>query len=145
MASRNNAIFGIPQFSGKHFQIWEVKMRQCLKSFGLWDYVNEDKQVPPLRANPTIAQMKQHEEETLKKEKAVSCLHAALVDDVFTNIMHLETAKQIWDELHERYDGDERVKSIKLLTLKREFEMLKMKEDESVTEYTSKLSHLVKW
>lgn len=118
-------------------------MRQCLKSFGLWDYVNEDKQVLQLRANPTIAQMKQHEEETLKKEKAVSCLHTALADDVFTNIMHLETAKQIWDELHKTYDGDERVKSIKLLTLKREFEMLTMKEDESVKEYTSKLSHLV--
>lgn len=58
-------------------------------------------------------------------------------------IKHLETAKQIWDELNERYGGDERVRSIKLLTLKREFEMLKMKENESVKEYTSKLSHLV--
>nr|KYP72805.1 Retrovirus-related Pol polyprotein from transposon TNT 1-94 [Cajanus cajan] len=118
-------------------------MRSCLKSFGLWEYVDQDKEVPPLRANPTIAQMKQHEEETLKKEKAVSCLHSALTDDVFTSIMHLETAKQIWDELNERYAGDERVRSIKLLTLKREFEMLKMKESESVKEYTSKLSHLV--
>ncbi|GAU30051.1 hypothetical protein TSUD_332200 [Trifolium subterraneum] len=118
-------------------------MRSCLKSFGLWEYVEQEKEFPPLRANPTLAQIRQHEEDTLKKEKAVSCLHSALADDVFTNIMHLETAKQIWDELNERYAGDERVKSIKLLTLKREFEMLKMKETESVKEYTSKLSHLV--
>nr|KYP59998.1 hypothetical protein KK1_015445 [Cajanus cajan] len=71
--------------------------------------------------------MKQHEEEILKKEKVVSCLHSALIDDVFTSIMHMEITKQIWDELNERYVGDERVRSIKLLTL----------------EYTSKLSHLV--
>nr|KYP47970.1 hypothetical protein KK1_030385 [Cajanus cajan] len=105
-------------------------MRSCLKSFGLWEYVDQDKEVPPLRANPTIAQMKQHEEETLKKEKVVSCLHSALTDDVFISIMYLETAKQIWDELNEQYVGDEHVRSIKLLTLKREFEMLKMKESE---------------
>nr|KYP76208.1 hypothetical protein KK1_020441 [Cajanus cajan] len=143
MASGNNGVFVVPQFSGENYHIWIVKMRSCLKSFGLWEYVDQDKEVPPLRANPTIAQMKQHEEETLKKEKVVSCLHSALTDDVFTSIMHLETAKQIWDELNERYAGDERVRSIKLLTLKREFEMLKMKESESVKEYTSKLSHLV--
>jgi len=114
-----------------------------LKSFGLWDYVDQDKQVPPLQSNPTVAQMKHNEEEKLKKEKVVSALHSTLADDVFTTIMYHETTKQIWDKLNERYVGDERVRSIKLLTLKREFEMLKMKERESVKEYTSKLSHLV--
>ncbi|XP_020224174.1 uncharacterized protein LOC109806210 [Cajanus cajan] len=143
MASGNNGVFAVPQFSRENYHIWIVKMRSCLKSFDLWEYVDQDKEVPPLRANPTIAQMKQHEEETLKKEKVVSCLHSALSDDVFTSIMHLEIAKQIWDELNERYISDERVRSTKLLTLKREFEMLKMKESESVKEYTSKLSHLV--
>ncbi|KAL9328974.1 hypothetical protein ACSQ67_003977 [Phaseolus vulgaris] len=39
------------------------QMRQCLKFFGLWEYADQDKLVPPLRANPTIAQMKQREEE----------------------------------------------------------------------------------
>ncbi|KAK2404761.1 putative mitochondrial protein [Trifolium repens] len=143
MGSGSNAVFSIPHFSGENHHIWAVKMRSCLKSFGLWEHVEQEKEVPELRANPTIAQIRQHEEETLKKEKAVSCLHSALADDVFTCIMHLETAKQIWDELNERYAGDERVRSIKLLTLKKEFEMLKMKETESVKEYTSKLSHLV--
>lgn len=64
MASGSNAVFVVPQFSGENYHIWVVKMRSCLKSFGLWEYVDQDKQVPPLRANPTIAQIKQHEEET---------------------------------------------------------------------------------
>ena len=45
----------------------------------------------------------------MKKEKVVTCLHSALVDDVFTNIMHLKTTKQIWDELNERHASDERI------------------------------------
>jgi len=40
--------------------------------------------------------------------------------------MHIKKAKQIWDELNERYAVDERIRSIKLLTIKREFEMLRM-------------------
>ncbi|TXG64879.1 hypothetical protein EZV62_011873 [Acer yangbiense] len=143
MATGSNASLHIPQFSGENYNIWVVKMRSYLKSFGLWEFVDQDKQIPPLRANPTIAQIKQHEEEKMKKDKTVTCLHSALTDSVFTSIMHLETAKEIWDELKERYEGSERVKNVKMLTLKREFEILKMKESKSVKDYSFKLSELV--
>jgi len=53
------------------------QMRQCLKFFGLWEYADQDKLVPPLRANPTIAQMKQREEEIVRKEKVVSCFNSS--------------------------------------------------------------------
>ena len=117
MASSSNVTLSVPQFSGKNYQIWVVKMKSYLKSLGLWEIVDVDKQVPPLSANPTVAQMKQHEEEKQKRDKAVTCLHSALTDGVFISIMHLETAKQIWDELKENFEGNERVKAIKLLTL----------------------------
>ncbi|XP_050238095.1 uncharacterized protein LOC126687580 [Mercurialis annua] len=143
MAGRSNSAPVIPQFSGENYQIWVVKMRYYLRSQGLWEIVDEDKQVPPLRANPTLAQIKLHEEEKMKRDKAITFLHSALSDAIFTSIMHLETAKQIWDELKERFEGNERVKSVKLLTLKREFELFKMKEDESVKDYSSKLLELV--
>nr|KYP60506.1 Retrovirus-related Pol polyprotein from transposon TNT 1-94 [Cajanus cajan] len=40
MASGNNGVFVVPQFSGKNYHIWIVKMRSCLKPFGLWEYVD---------------------------------------------------------------------------------------------------------
>ncbi|TXG58780.1 hypothetical protein EZV62_016609 [Acer yangbiense] len=83
----------------------------------LWDceeFVDQDKQIPPLRPNPTIAQIKQHEEEKMKKDKVVACLHSALTDAIFTSIMHLETANEIWDELKGRYESSERMRSVKL-------------------------------
>lgn len=110
-------VLSVPHF----YHPWVVKMSSCLNSFGLREYVDQDMEIPPLRANLTIAQIKKHEE-TMKRMKAVSYLHSALIDEVFTSIMHLETAKHIWDELNER------VRSIKQLTHNREFEMLKIKE-----------------
>ena len=73
MATGSSAALHVPKFFGENYQIWVVKMRSYLKSFGLQEYVAEDKQVPALRANPTIAQIKQHEEEKIKKDKAVTC------------------------------------------------------------------------
>ncbi|KAA8530057.1 hypothetical protein F0562_004766 [Nyssa sinensis] len=57
--------------------------------------------------------------------------------------MACETPKEIWEKLREEYEGSQRVKNVKLLTLKREFEMHKMKEAETVKEYAGKLIEIV--
>ncbi|KAK0599675.1 hypothetical protein LWI29_007508 [Acer saccharum] len=43
MATGSSAALQVLQFSGENYQIWVVKMRSYLKSFGLWEYVAEDK------------------------------------------------------------------------------------------------------
>ncbi|KAA8542533.1 hypothetical protein F0562_023685 [Nyssa sinensis] len=57
--------------------------------------------------------------------------------------MACETPKEIWEKLKEEYEGSQRVKNVKLLTLKREFDMHKMKEREIVKEYVGKLMEIV--
>ena len=74
-------------------------MRFYLRSQGLWNVVVTDSDPPPLNANPTIAQMKAHEEEKLKKDKTIICLHSGLANHIFTKIMNLETPKQVCDKL----------------------------------------------
>jgi len=76
-----------------NYHIWVVKMRLCLK-FGLWDNANEGKQVESLRAIPTIAQIKPHEEEIMEMEKIVLYLHSSFIDKVFTVIMHKKKANE---------------------------------------------------
>ncbi|KAA8546721.1 hypothetical protein F0562_003142 [Nyssa sinensis] len=57
--------------------------------------------------------------------------------------MACETPKEIWEKPREEYEGRQRVKNVKLLTLKKEFEMHKMKERETVKEYAWKLMEIV--
>jgi len=57
--------------------------------------------------------------------------------------MTCETAKEAWDKLKEEFEGNNRVKSVRLLALKRKFELLKMKDSDSVKEYSSKLMEIV--
>ncbi|KAL0373817.1 UNVERIFIED_CONTAM: hypothetical protein Sradi_3297400 [Sesamum radiatum] len=113
-------------------------MKSYLKSQTLWDAVENDVDPPALRANPTLAQIKKHEEDLAKKPKALTCLHLALSDVIFTRIMACETPKEAWDKLRDEFEGSERVKMVKLLILKMEFEMLRMKDGETIKEYSSK-------
>ena len=62
---------------------------------------------PPLGANPIVALMKAYEEEKLKKDKAITCLHSGLADHIFTKIMDLETPKLVWDKLQGEFDGSD--------------------------------------
>ena len=45
--------------------------------------------------------------------------------------------------MKEEFEGSDRVKTMKLLTLKHEFEMFKMKESESIKDYSTKVMELV--
>ncbi|KAJ6727747.1 ZINC FINGER CCHC-TYPE-RELATED [Salix koriyanagi] len=57
--------------------------------------------------------------------------------------MNLETPKQIWDKLQVEFEGSNRDKTVKLLAFKREFELMKMKDHESVKVYSSRLMNVV--
>ncbi|KAL6315072.1 hypothetical protein AAG906_030925 [Vitis piasezkii] len=144
MSPSSNTSSVIPVFSGEHYHIWVVKMRFYLRSQGLWNVVMSEADPSPLGANPTVAQMKAYEEEKLKKDKAITCLHSGLAEHIFTKIMNLDTPKQVWDKLQGKFEGNERVKTIRLLTLKREFELMKMKDGESVKDYSGRLMDVVK-
>ncbi|XP_048235720.1 uncharacterized protein LOC125371225 [Ricinus communis] len=143
MAFGNSNTPAVPTLTGENYQLWVVKMKAYLKSLGLWEIVEHNSLVPPLRADPTIAQIKYHEEERMKRHKAVTTIYSALPDCVFTKIMQLEAAKDIWDELEKQYEGDARDKIVRILTLKREFELLKMKDNETVKEYSTKVLGLI--
>ena len=86
-----------------------------------------------------MAQIKVYEDEKLKKDKAITCLHSRLTDHIFTKTMDLETPKQVGDNIQDEFEGSNRVKSIRLLTSKREFELMKMKDNEFVKDYSGRL------
>jgi hypothetical protein len=53
----------------------------------------------------------------------------------FIKVMHLGTAKGMWDKLISSYEGNEKVKDAKLQTYRIQFKQLKMKEDKTVGKY----------
>ena len=86
-----------------------------------------------------MAQIKTHKEKKTRKSKAKACLFAAVSSTIFTRIMSHKTAKSIWDYLKKEYIGDERINCMKVLNLIRDFELQKLKEFETIKEYSNRL------
>lgn len=79
----------------------------------------------------------------MKKPRALACIHSAISDTVFSRIMPYKTPKLAWDKIREEFEGGTRSRRTKLLKLKAEFVMLRMREDEMVRQHASKLMDVV--
>ncbi|KZV36340.1 hypothetical protein F511_27216 [Dorcoceras hygrometricum] len=90
-------------------------METYLEDLDLWEAVKEDYEILVLPNNPTMAQIKAHKEKNTKKSKAKACLFAAVSSSIFTRIMSLKLAKEIWDYIKIEYEGDERIKGMQVL------------------------------
>ena len=66
-----------------------------------------------------------------------------LTESEFVKVMQLNTTKEIWDKIILRYEGDAKVKSAKLQTLRIEYENLKMHSNESIASFFLRLDDIV--
>nr|GEW80611.1 hypothetical protein [Tanacetum cinerariifolium] len=110
MASSATTAPSIPVFLGTHYHIWAVKIKTYLKSQSLWKVVETDESTLAPGENPTVALLRTYVIESLKKDKALTCLHSGIADQIVTAIMDLETPKAVWDKLQETFEDDELVK-----------------------------------
>jgi hypothetical protein len=75
METETNFSLAPPIFYGENYHAWAVKMSTYLEALlDLWDAVEEDYEVQPLPANPTVAQMKNHKEMKTRMSKVKACL-----------------------------------------------------------------------
>ncbi|KAL2589446.1 hypothetical protein AAZV13_13G229500 [Glycine max] len=98
-------------------------MKAHLEANDLWEAVEEDYEVLPLIDNPTMTQLKSHTLKKSRKLKAKATLFAAVSEEIFTRIMHQNSAFESWNFLKIEDEGDDKVKGMKVLNLIREFEM----------------------
>ena len=131
-----------PVFKGEGYHVWAARMETHMEANDLWEAVEEDYEVPPLPANPTMAQIRNHKEKKTRKSKARATLFAAVSSEIFVRIMTLKSAFEVWNFLKKEYEGDERIKGMRILNLIREFELQKMKDSETVKEYSDRLLNI---
>lgn len=118
-------------------------MKPYLKAQNLWDVIESDIVPSPLPQNPTLANIKKHEDDMTKSPKALACIHSAVSEEIFTTIMGCDTPKEAWEKLKVEFEGNHQTKLMQILNLKREFEMVKMKTSEGVKEYGNRLMSIV--
>ena len=114
-----------------------------LKSYGLWSYAEKGYRECEDESSLSDAQKKRLEEERMKDAKALYFIQNAVKDTIFPRIIRANTSKEAWEILQQEFQGDSKVRSIKLQTLRKDFEILKMKDNELIKDYFSKIIEIV--
>ena len=75
--------------------------------------------------------------------RAMVVIYSAVLEDVLAQLDNKVTTKETWESLRTMNVGVEHVKKANIQTLKREFEMLMMRDEEYIADFTVKLTKLV--
>ncbi|GKU96667.1 hypothetical protein SLEP1_g9878 [Rubroshorea leprosula] len=112
----------IPLFKGSGYEIWSTKMRTLFMSQDLWDLVERGYTEAALSAEAL--------KDTKKKDaKALFFIQQGVDDAIFPRISAATKSKDAWDALQRGYQGNAKVLTVKLQTVRRRYEGMVMKED----------------
>ncbi|XP_078180787.1 uncharacterized protein LOC144574651 [Carex rostrata] len=145
MASDSSA-FGqvtFPRLTKTNYENWSIQMKALLGSLDVWEVVlsgyEEKTDTDKLPAN----ELKALRESRKKDKTTLYNLFQAVDESGFEKIASATTSKQAWEILEKAYKGADRVKQMRLQTLRGEFEALKMKESEGVSDYITRVQYIV--
>ncbi|KAJ0435275.1 putative transcription factor interactor and regulator CCHC(Zn) family [Helianthus annuus] len=120
--------FQCPTLKSTNYIIWAIRIKTILEANGLWEMIEPSKDTQP----------------DVKKDKtAIAYLFQALPEDLILQVANCKSAKEVWEALKTRHVGIDMVQKARMQTLKSEFDMLHMKEEESIDSFTAKLNSIV--
>ncbi|XP_028096115.1 uncharacterized protein LOC114296030 [Camellia sinensis] len=108
-----------------------------------WDLVENGFEEPEDEGALTNPQKNQLKEQRKKDLKALSLIQQEVSEAIFPRIINATKANEAWDILQKEYRGNLKVRTIKLQSLKKDFENIKMKDVELLKDYFSSFTKLM--
>ena len=122
----------VPIFTGENYDFWSVKMKTFFRSQDLWDIIEEGFTILEDTSTLTVAQKKELKGNKQKDSRTLFALQQVVNDTIFPRIIGIISAKRAWNTIQEEFQGSDEVRNVKLHSLRREFELIRMKESESL-------------
>ncbi|XP_016647074.1 PREDICTED: uncharacterized protein LOC107880314 [Prunus mume] len=147
MAGSGSSEVRTPIFSGKNYEFWRIRMTTIFKLHRLWKLVEKGISISDSKKKVEGGSEEEVDEKTtavyMQDAKALGIIQTVVSDQIFPRIANAETAKIAWDLLCGEYHGGDQVRSVKLQNLRREFEYARMRDDETLSGYLTRLNDLI--
>ncbi|XP_077221031.1 uncharacterized protein LOC143854809 [Tasmannia lanceolata] len=131
------------RFNGKNYNQWSIQMKVLYGSQYLWDIIENDIEEPEDQAALTLQQLNELKDNRKKDTKALFFIYQAVDKVIFERISSMTSAKEACDTLYTSYKGEDKVKLVRLQTLRCEFDALRMKDSELVEDFYNRVISLV--
>ncbi|XP_074342995.1 uncharacterized protein LOC141680762 [Apium graveolens] len=133
----------MPKFTKDNYENWCIRMKAILGANDVWKLVEKGLMVPEDEASLNQVQKDQLQAQRKKDQKAIMIIHQCLDDSILQMVASATTSKKVWDILNSSLSGHAKVKRLRLQILCGEFEALRMKESESISDYFSRVLTIV--
>ena len=114
-----------PLLTRSNYGAWLIKMWVNLQAQCVWNAIEHD------------------EDDEQTDRLALAAIYQGVSEDLLLTLAEKDSAKEAWEMHKTMHMGAERVKEAKVQTLKSEFEVLRMKNGESVDDFAMKLTAIV--
>ena len=122
---QGNVSLQCPKLTETNYISWAILVETVLRAQGLWKTITGE------------------DEDEKKNYTTKAIIYHTLPEDVLLQVAKHKDAQDVWESIRIRYLGTERVQKARLQTLRGELERLKMKEDESINDFSGKISGIV--
>ena len=135
MAGGDNHIpsSNLPILTEKNWDRWSTQMKVLFRFQDVSDVVETGQVIASESTEAQKAVLAK------KDSKALFLIHQCIDDSHFEKIQNANTAKEAWDILIRSHAGGEKIKKVKLQTLRKQYELLQMGEGDRISEYFTKV------
>ncbi|XP_076930697.1 uncharacterized protein LOC143595610 [Bidens hawaiensis] len=124
----------VPIFEGR-YEHWSKMMENLLRAKQLCGLIDPGIIEPAVGIAQSEAQRKRVEDLRAKDLQVKHYLYQAIDRVTFEQILDRSTSKAVWESMKRRFAGNDRVKKSMLQKLRRDFEILEMKNSETIPKY----------
>ncbi|CAM8900001.1 unnamed protein product [Rhodiola kirilowii] len=140
-----------PLLEGSNYATWKPVMRSFLKSLDerAWKAVLRGWTEPTMNnltgepvPKPEALWTEDEDKASMGNSKAMNAIFSAVNENVMKLIINFEVAKEAWDIFQTAFEGTDKVRNSCMQAVTTKFEEMKMKEDENISEYNSRVLEL---
>jgi len=135
----------VPIFNGEAYDYWSIQMQTLFISQDLWDVIENGYPVPESQeelATWTATKQNEYKQNKQHDAKALLLIQQGVSREIFPRIMQAKNTKEACETLKNEFKGTDKVISIKLQSLWKDFDTLIMREDESIQSFFSCVSNI---
>ena len=135
----------IPKLMKENYESWHIQMKALFGSQELWELVTNGYVEPTSEQEATynVEQKNLLKDQRKKDKKALFLLYQGVNESTFEKIAKAELSKEAQEFLGIFFKGVDCVKRVRLQTLRAEFEVVHMKDGETISDYFSRLLVIV--
>ncbi|XP_070036654.1 uncharacterized protein [Nicotiana tomentosiformis] len=142
-----------PRFNGQYYGWWKTRMHDFImaEDSELWDVICDGPFVPIKNlGDPTVGTPKTRKEFNDADRKAIEKNFRAkkifvcgIGPNEYNRILACQSAKVIWEALQTAHEGTTQVKQSKIDMLTTEYELFRMKNDESIQDMHTRFTSII--